>query len=135
MCAAIGALAGPLHGGDQGARHRIETADADVHVLVTQIGTGGGGGIVIGLAVVIASRISALAGADEVLVSSTVADLVIGSGLAFEPAGRHELKGAPGRWQLLRAIGDRPGPLHGDGRGRVCKSYAEWADAWAEIRR
>lgn len=73
------------------------------------------GGDLFGLAVVIASRVSALAGADEVLVSSTVADLVIGSGLAFEPAGRHELKGAPGRWQLLRAIGDRPGPLHGDG--------------------
>ncbi|HEX4903067.1 MAG TPA: adenylate/guanylate cyclase domain-containing protein [Acidimicrobiales bacterium] len=68
-----------------------------------------------GLAVVIASRVSTLAGAAEVLVSSTVADLVIGSGLAFEPAGEHELKGAPGRWRLLRATADRPGPLHADG--------------------
>ena len=68
-----------------------------------------------GLAVVIASRVSALAGPSEVLVSSTVADLVIGSGLAFEPAGEHELKGAPGRWRLLRAVADRPGPLQADG--------------------
>lgn len=68
-----------------------------------------------GLAVVIAARVSALAGAGEVLVSSTVADLVIGSGLAFEPAGEHELKGAPGRWRLLRAVDDRPGALLHDG--------------------
>jgi len=73
------------------------------------------GGDLFGLAVVIASRVSSLAGPGEVLASSTVADLVIGSGLAFEPAGEHELKGAPGRWRLLRAVADRAGPLYADG--------------------
>ena len=65
-----------------------------------------------GLSVVIAARIAARAGPSEVLVSSTVSDLVIGSGLSFVPAGTHELKGAPGRWTLHRADDDRPGPLH-----------------------
>jgi class 3 adenylate cyclase len=36
----------------------------------------------------------------EVLVSSTVKDLVAGSGLAFEDRGQHELKGIPGEWRL-----------------------------------
>ena len=48
-----------------------------------------------GIAVIIAARISASAGASEVLASSTVKDLVAGSGLAFEDAGEHELKGVP----------------------------------------
>ncbi len=56
-----------------------------------------------GIAVHIASRISALAGAGEVLTSSTVRDLVAGSGLEFEDRGQHELKGVPGRWQVLTA--------------------------------
>lgn len=68
-----------------------------------------------GLAVVVAARVSALAGPGEVLTSPTVRDLVIGSGLGFEPAGEYELKGAPGRWPLHRAVGDRPGPLHDSG--------------------
>jgi pimeloyl-ACP methyl ester carboxylesterase len=46
-----------------------------------------------GIAVHIASRVSALAGADEILVSRTVKDLVAGSGLHFEERGRHALKG------------------------------------------
>jgi class 3 adenylate cyclase len=41
-----------------------------------------------------------LSGPGEVLVSSTVRDLVAGSGLAFEDRGRHELKGVPGMWHL-----------------------------------
>jgi class 3 adenylate cyclase len=45
------------------------------------------------IAVHIGARISALAGPGEVLVSSTVKDLVIGSGIAFEDRGIHELKG------------------------------------------
>ena len=44
---------------------------------------------------------SALAGAKEVLVSSTLRDLVIGSGLEFEERGAHELKGVPGQWRLF----------------------------------
>jgi class 3 adenylate cyclase len=42
--------------------------------------------------------------AAEVLVSSTVKDLVAGSGLVFEDAGEHELKGVPDRWHLYRVV-------------------------------
>jgi class 3 adenylate cyclase len=58
-----------------------------------------------GIAVHIGSRVGALAGASEVLVSQTVKDLVAGSGLAFEDAGEHELKGVPDRWRLYRVTG------------------------------
>ena len=54
-----------------------------------------------GIAVHIGARVSALAGPNEVLVSSTLRDLVIGSGLEFEDRGAHELKGVPGEWQLF----------------------------------
>jgi class 3 adenylate cyclase len=54
-----------------------------------------------GIGVHIGARVSALAGANEVLVSSTLRDLVIGSGLAFEERGAHELKGVPGEWHLF----------------------------------
>jgi class 3 adenylate cyclase len=56
-----------------------------------------------GIAVHIGARVGAKAGAGEVLVSSTVRDLVAGSGLAFESRGEHELKGVPGAWQLYAA--------------------------------
>jgi class 3 adenylate cyclase len=57
-----------------------------------------------GLAVHIGARIVALAGPSEVLASSTVRDLTVGSGLAFEDAGEHELKGVPDRWRLYRVV-------------------------------
>ena len=57
-----------------------------------------------GVAVHIGARIAALAAADEVLVSTTVRDLVAGSGLRFEGRGAHTLKGVPGEWDLLAAI-------------------------------
>jgi len=53
-----------------------------------------------GVAVHIGARVGALAGPSEVLVSSTVKDLVAGSGLAFEDRGEHKLKGVPGSWRL-----------------------------------
>jgi class 3 adenylate cyclase len=53
-----------------------------------------------GIAVHIGARISALAGPNEVLVSQTVKDAVIGSGITFDDRGTHELKGVPGQWQL-----------------------------------
>ena len=59
------------------------------------------GGDLGGLAVHLASRIMAEAGAGEVLVSSTVRDLVVGSGIAFTPRGTRVLKGVPGEWALL----------------------------------
>jgi class 3 adenylate cyclase/pimeloyl-ACP methyl ester carboxylesterase len=54
-----------------------------------------------GIGVHIGARVSALAGPNEVLVSSTLRDLVIGSGLEFEDRGAHELKGVPGEWRLF----------------------------------
>jgi class 3 adenylate cyclase len=57
-----------------------------------------------GLAVHIGARVGALAGPSEVFVSQTVKDLVVGSGLAFEDAGEHELKGVPDRWRLYRVV-------------------------------
>jgi class 3 adenylate cyclase/pimeloyl-ACP methyl ester carboxylesterase len=57
-----------------------------------------------GLTVTIGSRIAARAGPSEVVVSQTVKDLVAGSGLAFENAGEHELKGVPDRWRLFRVV-------------------------------
>jgi class 3 adenylate cyclase len=55
-----------------------------------------------GVAVNIGARIAAAAGPGEVLVSSTVKDLTAGSGLVFEDAGEHELKGIPGAWHIFR---------------------------------
>jgi class 3 adenylate cyclase len=54
-----------------------------------------------GIGVHIGARVSTLAGPNEVLVSSTLRDLVIGSGLEFEERGSYELKGVPGEWRLF----------------------------------
>jgi len=56
-----------------------------------------------GIAVHIGARVAATAGASEVLVSSTVKDLVAGSGLRFDDRGTHRLKGVPDEWRLYRA--------------------------------
>jgi class 3 adenylate cyclase len=53
-----------------------------------------------GLAVNLGARVAAMATQGEVLVSSTVKDLVAGSGIEFEDRGSHELKGVPGEWRL-----------------------------------
>jgi class 3 adenylate cyclase len=57
-------------------------------------------GKVAGIAVHTGARVASHAQPGEVLVSSTVKDLVAGSGLAFDDRGSHELKGIPGKWQL-----------------------------------
>ena len=57
-----------------------------------------------GIAVHIGARVGALAGPSEILVSQTVKDLVAGSGLMFEDAGEHELKGVPDTWHLYRVL-------------------------------
>jgi class 3 adenylate cyclase len=49
----------------------------------------------------IGARVSALAGPNDVLMSSTLRDLVIGSGLEFDDRGAHQLKGVPGEWHLF----------------------------------
>jgi class 3 adenylate cyclase len=53
-----------------------------------------------GIAVHIGARVMASADAGEVVVSGTVKDLVVGSGIEFEDRGERELKGVPGRWRL-----------------------------------
>jgi class 3 adenylate cyclase/pimeloyl-ACP methyl ester carboxylesterase len=84
---AIGAAARPL--GLQ-VRAGLHTGEVELQ-----------GDDVAGLAVHIGARVCGLAGADEVFVTSTVRDLVVGSGLEFTDRGRHELKGVPGEWQVL----------------------------------
>ncbi|HEX2383855.1 MAG TPA: adenylate/guanylate cyclase domain-containing protein, partial [Acidimicrobiales bacterium] len=58
-----------------------------------------------GIAVHIAQRIQALAGPGEVLASSTVKDLVAGSGITFVDRGSHRLKGVPEEWRLFSPAG------------------------------
>lgn len=62
------------------------------------------GSDVSGVGVHIAARVASIAAPGEVLVSSTVKDLVVGSGIAFEDRGTHTLKGVPDEWRLLRVV-------------------------------
>ncbi len=57
-----------------------------------------------GMAVNIGARVAAVAAPGEILVSSTVRDLTAGSGLMFEDAGEHELKGIPDSWRVYRVL-------------------------------
>ena len=65
-----------------------------------------------GVAVHIGARVMALAGSAEVLVTSTVKDLVHGSSIEFDDVAAHELKGVPGTWQLVavRSLAANPRP-------------------------
>jgi class 3 adenylate cyclase len=79
-----------------------------VHALGLQVRTGlhtgeceFAGDDVIGIAVHIGARVASVAAPDEVLVSSTVKDLVAGSGLKFADRGAHSLKGVPDEWRLF----------------------------------
>ena len=58
-----------------------------------------------GIAVNVGARIASRAGPSEVLVSHTVQGLVSGSGIRFEDAGEHQLKGVPEPWRLYRVVG------------------------------
>jgi class 3 adenylate cyclase len=57
-----------------------------------------------GIAVHLGARVASLAGAGEVLVSTTVKDVVAGSGIAFEGRGTHILRGVPGEWPLFAVM-------------------------------
>ena len=57
-----------------------------------------------GLAVHVGARVAGLAQASEVLVTSTVQMLVLGSGISFADRGEHALKGVPGQWHLFAAV-------------------------------
>jgi len=80
---------------ERGVRIRAGCHTGEVEVMGEKVS---------GMAVHIGARIAALAGPDEVLVSSTVKDLVVGSGLRFEDLGEHQLKGVPAAWRLYRAV-------------------------------
>jgi class 3 adenylate cyclase len=80
---------------NEGVRVRAGLHTGECELIANDIG---------GMAVHIAARISALAGLDEVLVSRTVKDLVVGSGIQFEDCGVHTLKGVPDAWQLHAAV-------------------------------
>jgi pimeloyl-ACP methyl ester carboxylesterase len=73
-----------------------------------------------GIAVHIAARILGQAGAGEILVSRTVRDLVVGSGIGFEDRGSVELRGVPGTWQILAV--DRHGPPAGSAEAELASA-------------
>ena len=62
------------------------------------------GADIAGMAVHIGARVAALAGPSEVLVSSTVREIVTGSRRTFAERGEHELKGVPGRWRVYSLV-------------------------------
>jgi class 3 adenylate cyclase len=62
---------------------------------------------VTGLAVHVGARVAALARPSEVLVTTTVQTLVLGSGISFTDRGLHSLKGVPGRWRLFAVTGSQ----------------------------
>jgi class 3 adenylate cyclase/pimeloyl-ACP methyl ester carboxylesterase len=68
-----------------------------------------------GLAVHIGARVGALAGPGEIVVSSTVKDLVVGSDMQFSDRGEHELKGVPGSWRLYALGEERASQVELDG--------------------
>lgn len=63
------------------------------------------GTTIAGIAVHIAARVLATAGPGRVMTTSTVRDLAVGSPISFEDRGTHELRGVPGRWRLVEAVG------------------------------
>jgi class 3 adenylate cyclase len=77
-------------------RAGVHTGECELHA-----------GDIRGIAVHIGARVGALAGPGEVLVSGTVKDLTVGSGIGFADRGTRELKGVPGEWRLYAAIGER----------------------------
>jgi pimeloyl-ACP methyl ester carboxylesterase len=77
---------------EAGLEIRVGLHTGEVEVMGDDVG---------GIAVHIAARVGAKAGTGEVLVSSTVKDLVVGSGIRFADRGAHTLKGIPDEWRLL----------------------------------
>ncbi|HEY2160125.1 MAG TPA: adenylate/guanylate cyclase domain-containing protein [Solirubrobacteraceae bacterium] len=80
---------------DFGFEVRASLHTGEVEVIGDDVG---------GMAVHIAARIIGQAGAGELVVSNTVKDLVVGSGIEFEDRGEHELRGVPGAWRLWSVL-------------------------------
>ncbi len=89
-----GAIRDSLHGLDVPVRIGVHTGEVELAADDVR-----------GIAVHIASRVAHIGGADDVLVSRTVKDLVAGSGIKFEDFGTYALKGIPEPWQVFRAVG------------------------------
>ncbi len=79
-----------------GVEVRAGIHSGEVEVIGSDVG---------GMTVNIGARVGALAAPGEVLVSSTVRELVVGSGIEFEERGSHQLKGAPDQWRLFAVVG------------------------------
>ncbi len=80
-----------------GMRLRAGAHTGEIELLGDDVG---------GLAVHIGARVAAEAQPGEVWVTNTIKDILIGSGLRFEPRGTHDLKGVPGEWPLYALDGD-----------------------------
>ena len=89
------AVAEAMHAIDLEVRSGVHTGECQIS-----------GNDLSGIAVHVGARVSALAGPGQVLVSSTVRDLVAGSGIEFVEHGRHTLKGVDGEWTLFEAVGE-----------------------------
>ena len=81
-----------------------------------------------GIAVHIGARVGALAGPGEILVTKTVVDLVVGSGLEFSGRGDHTLKGVPGTWPLYQVTGQSDGQRR---RAEAASGYMTGTDRLA----
>jgi class 3 adenylate cyclase len=94
---AIGAARGLSRGGDSlGVKVRAGLHTGEIELVPNDIA---------GVAVHISSRVAALAHADEILVTSTVRDMLLGSDVRFAERGWKTLKGVPGRWRLYSVAG------------------------------
>jgi class 3 adenylate cyclase len=85
-------------------RQELKSIDVDVRASLHTGECERRGSDLSGIAVHIAARICSRASDSCVVVSATVKDLVVGSGLEFTDMGRHDLKGVPGEWQLFRVL-------------------------------
>lgn len=92
MCAAA---VGEVGRSDFGLELRAGMHTGEVEVIGEDIG---------GIAVHIAARVLSFAAPGEMIVSGTVKDLVVGSGINFDDRGEHELRGVPGRWHLWSVV-------------------------------
>ena len=96
---AAGAIQGSIHALGIDIRAGLHAGEIELREGRHRVG---------GIAVHIAARVMATAAPGEILVSSTVKDLVAGSGIEFRDRGMHDLKGVPGGWRLFAVEGARP---------------------------
>jgi class 3 adenylate cyclase len=81
-------------------RHEAQSIGIEIRAGVHTGEVERSGPLVSGMTVHIGARVAAASAAGEILVSRTVRDLIVGSGVRLVERGRHQLKGVPGRWEL-----------------------------------